>query len=140
MPKQYCPSCGSANDYSTSPPKFCNQCAKPMSISIATVQAPSVAISAPRRATRPVEDEEEDIYFEPPAKLSVEWEVEKPQRPSFASLLQGDQNKIQFDKPKRGKGKKANAQEAAQRAQRVSKWREFMGRTQRHDIGGSNED
>lgn len=132
MPKHYCPSCGSGNDYTLSVPKFCGQCGKSFaqaSLGAAPVtQQPSRPKLVPYRGDD--DDDAEPVQISVPAKLDVEWEVEPRQRQTLGSIMQGSEDKAVFDKGGKRLGKKAVKQ-------KVEEWRSKLQTTVRHEVGGA---
>lgn len=129
MPKQYCPSCGSGNEYTLTAPKFCNQCGSTFTSAVASVKP--VAPARPKLVAYTEDDDDEPIQeVRIPRKLDVEWEVAPMERLSLASIMRGSEDKIVIDK----RGKKLSKKAAAER---LGEWRNKLQTTQRHEVGGS---
>lgn len=145
MPVTYCPSCGAGTKFELSAPKFCSQCGGNFSnVAVASSPAPAPAprIVAPKPARKPLvawqgddddyDEGDDQVDIRIPKKLSVSFEVDKPQRPSLGSLMQGSETSVAVEKGKR----------MSKRAlkERVEGIRNKLNTTQYHEIGGNGRE
>ncbi len=136
MPKHYCPSCGTGNEYALTVPKFCNQCGSSFNVAAPAPQN-SIASkpSKPKLSAYREDDDDEPVddgeitSFRKPRKLDVEFEVAPRQTQSLASIMQGKDDKAVFDKSAKRIGKKALQE-------RVDSVRTKLQTTVRHEVGG----
>jgi hypothetical protein len=113
-------------------------CAKPFDSSV-----PATKILA--KTSRPKiqvqndidDDDDDDCDFVGslviPKKLSIEVEVDKPERVTFGSLLQGDNDSAVFKKQNKELSK-------VKRKEQISQFQQRLRTVTRHEIGGAKED
>lgn len=158
MPKQYC-LCGHPNEYSISKPKFCGGCGKSLEgqsaqlLSIASESAPaparrqvqsSVPAVRPKVRRRIEQAVDEDFYDDDesfasneivvPEKWDMQVTINTVHKEKFENVL-GSGGLGSVDVP----GRVTKRIPKRERASRLSKLRERLQTTQRHDIGGSGE-
>ena len=110
----YCRHCGSPNEYTLTPQKFCGNCAQPLSSAAVKAAIPvksqqaepvrrPVAQASPLPSSRrlPVSREEEEIeYFEPPEKIEVRiGEPAKKPAVSFVEALKIPPSQEELGRP-----------------------------------------
>ncbi len=139
MPKHYCPSCGAANEFSITPPKFCSQCSSSFNVALGSSPVPMAPAAPVKPKLVPYREESngfDESEFPPtpnlriPKKLEVEVEMDADPRQKIehvmGSNLDANGNPLTTETFSRPKA-----------AVDINAWRAKLRQTQRHEIGGS---
>ncbi len=141
MPKHYCPSCGAANEFTITAPKFCNQCSSAFNVAVGSVSVlTQPAAQKPKLVPYRDDDDYDDgraPHIKIPAKLDVEIEMDPDPRQKAEHIVGSNVDANGNLISNQGFSRPTPQLDAASAKQRVAQWRARLQTVQRHDVGGS---
>lgn len=139
MPKHYCPSCGAANEFSITAPKFCSQCSASFNVALGSAPAPVTTQQPARPKLVPYREDDngfDEDNFPPtpnlriPKKLDIEIEVDADPRQKIEHVIGSNLDA-------NGKPLTTETFSRPKAAVDLNAWRNKLRQTQRHEVGGA---